>query len=48
MVSDEGSGISDDDLKKIFKPNVYSTAADSNGLGLNICKRIAQSLGGDL
>jgi signal transduction histidine kinase len=48
-------GIKDEDKKLLFQPffkskNKESTDKNSNshGLGLNICKRIAQKLGGDL
>lgn len=52
-VRDNGCGISKEDVKKLFKP--FSKLADSqhvnpegNGLGLNICKSICVSLGGDI
>jgi len=54
-VCDKGIGIHDNDLKKLFKPYFKCGSADSkrlnpngNGLGLSICKRIVQALGGDL
>ena len=50
---DNGPGISENDIKKLFKP--FSTLADNsklnpngNGLGLNICKMICKNLGGDI
>lgn len=54
-VKDHGIGISEEDRKHLFKP--YFKTKDekskqmnksSHGLGLNICKKIALSLGGDL
>jgi signal transduction histidine kinase len=41
-ISDTGSGISNDDLEKIFKP-FYTTKVNGSGLGLAIVKRIADS-----
>lgn len=46
-VSDNGSGISEDDQKKIFNP-FYTTKTRGTGLGLAISKRIATEHGGDL
>ena len=51
-VSDEGPGISETDLVHLFKP-YYRAKNELNpiqghGLGLNISKRIAVCLGGDL
>jgi signal transduction histidine kinase len=50
IVSDEGEGIKDNDLKDLFKPYFtdQSTGKISHGLGLCICKQIAQNLNGDL
>jgi len=52
-VSDTGSGISPDDMQKIFDP--YFTTKDGgegqeqgHGLGLAICREIIESLGGDI
>ena len=54
-VCDQGLGINDQDRQNLFKPNFRSLDSKSrevnpksNGLGLHISKRIAQSLGGDL
>jgi signal transduction histidine kinase len=49
----DGTGISDEDQQKLFKP--FSKLKDANkinlngtGLGLNICKMICRNLGGDI
>lgn len=52
-VIDNGPGISDEDKHKLFKPfSKLSANSDlnpyGNGLGLNICKMICKSLGGDI
>ena len=52
---DQGIGLNEEDRKKIFEPYFVSSSLEnrarntiSNGIGLNICKRIAVSLNGDL
>jgi signal transduction histidine kinase len=52
-VKDTGIGISNENLQKLFMS--FGKLKDSNslnengcGLGLNICKRISQSMGGDI
>jgi signal transduction histidine kinase len=56
-VIDDGIGIDDEDVCNLFKPlalnsNLSNKNRDakvkSNGIGLSISKKIAQSLGGDL
>jgi two-component system nitrogen regulation sensor histidine kinase NtrY len=44
-VSDNGAGISEAAAAKLFQPN-FSTKTDGMGLGLAICKRIIDELGG--
>lgn len=46
-VSDNGKGIPDGDLQRIFEPFV-STKADGMGLGLAVCRTIISSHGGRL
>lgn len=46
-VSDNGKGIPDTDLQRIFDPFV-SSKADGMGLGLAVCRRIISSHGGRL
>lgn len=46
-VADNGSGISSENLKKIFNP-FYTTKTRGTGLGLAVSKRIAREHGGDL
>lgn len=52
-VTDEGSGVSSGDAKRLFKPYFQTEDADSrrlnpdsNGFGLAICQEIAQKMGG--
>ena len=52
-VIDNGPGISKHEQSKLFKPFSKLTTnshlnPNGNGLGLNICKMICQSLGGDI
>jgi len=46
-VSDTGCGIPEEMIKKVFSPLVTSKA-DGAGLGLSICREIAQKYGGDI
>jgi signal transduction histidine kinase len=46
-VVDNGSGIDEYSLKKIFTP-FYTTKADGTGMGLAICKQIIENHGGEL
>src|ERR671925_371185 len=49
LVSDEGAGVPDDQVAKLFVPFAkMSTRADSSGLGLAISRRIAEAHGGTL
>jgi signal transduction histidine kinase len=55
IVTDKGLGLNDLDRKNLFQPNFRSSDkanracnANSNGLGLYTCKRLAQVLNGDL
>jgi signal transduction histidine kinase len=46
-ISDNGVGMSSEDLKKIFEPfTQIDTSAGGMGMGLSIVKRIAESFGG--
>ena len=47
QVTDEGSGLRDDQLKDIFKP-FFTTKSKGTGLGLSIVQRIAEAHGGSL
>ena len=46
-ISDNGQGISEDKLIKIFEPN-FTTKSSGTGLGLAIAKTIIQASGGDI
>ena len=55
QVIDSGIGIKEDDIGKLFKLFGYIDSSNSSqlntegiGLGLNISKKIAQMLGGDV
>ena len=44
---DQGSGISEDHLEKIFEPG-FTTHAGSSGLGLAVCKKVIEQHGGTI
>jgi signal transduction histidine kinase len=46
-VADNGAGISDQDLPKIFLP-FYTTKADGTGLGLAVVQKVALQHGGSI
>ncbi|MER8376027.1 MFS transporter [Mesorhizobium sp. M1409] len=46
-VQDNGTGISEDNLSKLFNP-FFTTKAEGMGMGLAICKTIAEAHGGSL
>ena len=46
-ISDEGIGISEDDLQHIFEP-FYTTRARGSGLGLSISYKIIEAHGGEI
>jgi nitrogen fixation/metabolism regulation signal transduction histidine kinase len=46
-ISDNGSGISDDAAKNLFRPN-FTTKSGGTGLGLAISKSIVESFGGTI
>lgn len=48
-VADEGNGISPEDITSIFDPFVKKVITNSgNGLGLTICKKLVNLMGGDI
>lgn len=55
VILDEGIGMSDSDLKNVFTPFFRSSSQENrdanpggHGLGLNICKLLAERLGGSI
>ncbi|MEJ5293051.1 MAG: CHASE4 domain-containing protein [Candidatus Methanosuratincola sp.] len=46
-VQDTGLGMNDETLKKIFTP-LFTTKAKGTGLGLAVCKRLTEELGGTI
>jgi CheY-like chemotaxis protein len=49
MVKDMGASLTKEQQAKLFKPTCADpNQTDSHGLGLNICKKIALNIGGDL
>lgn len=47
LVQDSGTGIPEELIPKIFVPN-FTTKTSGTGLGLAMCKRIAEQAGGDI
>jgi PAS domain S-box-containing protein len=47
QIIDEGSGINEDDLEKVFEP-FFSTRKQGSGLGLSIVKQIIETHGGSV
>jgi signal transduction histidine kinase len=47
IISDRGSGMSPDNLRKAFDP-FFTTKADGTGLGLPICKKIVNAHNGEI
>lgn len=47
IISDNGKGISNDEIEKIFQP-LYSTKSRGTGLGLSIVKRVIEKCGGNI
>ena len=48
-IEDSGMGISEENLKRIFKPFFTTkSAGEGHGLGLSICQQILRSYGGDV
>jgi len=46
-VVDDGRGIAEDDLPRVFEPH-FSTTTSGTGLGLAICRRLVESWGGSI
>jgi signal transduction histidine kinase len=52
-ISDDGPGLPEDELERVFQPfyrgaNARSSKKDGNGLGLAVCRSIARAHGGDV
>ena len=47
VVDDNGTGVSDENLGKLFVPN-FTTKSSGTGLGLSICRSIVESCNGTI
>ena len=52
-ISDDGPGLPDDELERVFQPfyrapNARASAKQGSGLGLAVCRSIARGHGGDV
>ena len=47
VVDDNGTGVSDENLDKLFVPN-FTTKSSGTGLGLSICRSIVESCSGTI
>ncbi len=47
VVDDNGTGVSDENLDKLFVPN-FTTKSSGTGLGLSICRSIVESCNGTI
>jgi signal transduction histidine kinase len=51
-IADDGRGIAEDDLERIFEPGVRTGEPDGGhagaGLGLSLARRLARAAGGDV
>jgi signal transduction histidine kinase len=47
VVSDTGSGVSEENMSKLFQP-LFTTKAKGTGLGLAVCKRIVEAHRGEI
>lgn len=48
IVSDSGPGIADDLRERLFEPFAAATGGTGVGLGLSICRQLAQAMGADV
>ena len=47
-VKDTGTGISQKDIKKLFKNSMHSSKIEGTGIGLFFCKKVMKSFNGDI
>jgi two-component system sensor histidine kinase HydH len=46
-MTDSGPGFAKEDLSRVFDP-FYTTRANGSGLGLSVCRKIAEGYGGSI
>jgi signal transduction histidine kinase len=47
-IEDDGSGIANEDLDRVFEAGVHTPGGSGSGLGLALSRRLARSIGGDV
>lgn len=47
-IDDDGSGIADEDLDRVFEAGIHTQGGSGSGLGLALARRLVRSIGGDV